>query len=269
MSETTVAGARFSREDVPANYERLLVPHVFDPWARVLLDLAKVSLGESVLDVATGPGTVARLAAERVGPAGHVTGVDISRPMLEVARAKLKGPQAASVEFIESPAVPLPVPDGTIDLVTCQQGLQFFPNRDAALAEMLRVLKPGGRLAVALWAGTPPIPRQAIRQFLAAEGFDVPIPVYPDPQELRSALLAAGFSAVTCEPATLAIEWESAEQVFETFPTSEWASRLAKLSAERQQAALDVARAEILALVQDGKVRYETRANIGLGRKPT
>src|SRR5262249_18794953 len=128
------------------------VPHLFDPWAAVLLSLAAPRPGEAVLDVATGPGTVARAVAARVGPTGKVMATDISRHMLDVARQKTSPPRAAAFESAGSPAAPLAAPDGAFDLVTCQQGLQFFPDRVAALIEMRRALRREGRAAIAVWA---------------------------------------------------------------------------------------------------------------------
>jgi ubiquinone/menaquinone biosynthesis C-methylase UbiE len=105
-------------------YEEYLVPAIFEPWARNLLDRAAPRPGERVLDVACGSGIVARLAAEQVGAAGTVVGVDINPGMIAVAR---KNAGAAGVEWKEGNATALPLPDGSFDLVTCQQGLQFFP----------------------------------------------------------------------------------------------------------------------------------------------
>ena len=76
MSEGTVYGNRFQQADLPRAYDAELVPRVFDPWARELLDALNPQPGEHALDVACGPGTVARQLAQRVGPAGHVTGAD-------------------------------------------------------------------------------------------------------------------------------------------------------------------------------------------------
>ncbi|HEX9970113.1 MAG TPA: methyltransferase domain-containing protein, partial [Acidimicrobiales bacterium] len=111
-------------------YDQLLVPRMFQPLAEVLLDAVEVAPGERVLDVATGPGTVARVAAARVGPTGSVTGADISEAMLTVARGKPAVADGAPLTWVESPACPLAgVEDGSFDAVTCQQGLQFFPDR--------------------------------------------------------------------------------------------------------------------------------------------
>jgi ubiquinone/menaquinone biosynthesis C-methylase UbiE len=143
---------QFTTPSVPKAYEEFLVPRLFEPWARLLLDEVNLQPGEAVLDVATGPGTVARLAAARLGSKGRVVATDIALPMLDIARAKPVAAGAARIEYVESPAAPLEAPSGTFDAVLCQQGLQFFPDRPAALREMHRVLKANGRVAIAVWA---------------------------------------------------------------------------------------------------------------------
>jgi ubiquinone/menaquinone biosynthesis C-methylase UbiE len=145
-------GLRFSDESLPAAYDRLFTANLFGPWARILIDLVEVHPGDAVLDVATGPGTVARLAAARAGASGRVVGIDLSAPMLEVARSKMPEPGAAPLEFLQRSADDLQLPDASFDLVLCQQGLQFFPDQTAALREMRRVLKPDGRVGIAVWA---------------------------------------------------------------------------------------------------------------------
>src|SRR5215470_6682796 len=120
-------------------YERYLVPAVTALWAADLVWRAAPQRGERVLDVACGTGVVARLAARTMG-AGHVVGLDINAEMLAVARAQPAGP--APIEWREASALQLPFPDRAFDLVLCQLGLQFFPDRARALQEMLRVLVP-------------------------------------------------------------------------------------------------------------------------------
>jgi SAM-dependent methyltransferase len=135
----------------PATYQEFLVPAMFDPFARTLVERAGVERGSAVLDVACGTGAASRAAARRAGPDGSVAGVDLGEPTLAVARAQPIDQGAAPIEWLQADATRLPVKDGAFDVAICQQGLQFFPDRPAALAEMRRALKPGGRLAVATW----------------------------------------------------------------------------------------------------------------------
>jgi ubiquinone/menaquinone biosynthesis C-methylase UbiE len=127
-------------------YEQLFVPAEFREWARSMVTAAQVRSGERILDVACGTGIVAREVLERIGPTGEVAGVDADPGMVTVA-ARL----APQVQYRQGIAESLPFPDSSFDAVLCQFGLMFFKDRVAALKEMLRVLRPGGRMAVAVW----------------------------------------------------------------------------------------------------------------------
>jgi len=104
--------------------------------------MAALQPGERALDVACGTGIVARTAARRLGSGGSVVGLDLSAPMLAVARSAATA-EGVAIEWREGSALQLPLADGAFDVVFCQQGLQFFPDRPAALREMYRVLAPG------------------------------------------------------------------------------------------------------------------------------
>ena len=146
-------GAAFASASVPAMtvYADVMVPPIVEPWGYVLLAGLAVEPGEAVLDVACGPGSVTRPAAARSGPAGRVTGCDVSPAMLMVAAGLGQVTGGATIDYRQAPADCLPVPDEDFDVVSCQQGLQFFPDRLAALAEMRRALRPGGRIGIAVW----------------------------------------------------------------------------------------------------------------------
>ncbi|MEX0760974.1 MAG: methyltransferase domain-containing protein [Dehalococcoidia bacterium] len=132
------------------NYQRYFVPAMFTPWARILVEQAAPRPGERVLDVACGTGAVTREVASLVGAGGKVTGLDFSPGMLAVARAQPE-PAGAAIEWHDGDATRLPYADGSFDLVLCQQGMQFFPDRAAATREMRRVLPEGGRAVVSVW----------------------------------------------------------------------------------------------------------------------
>lgn len=129
------------------NYERHFVPAIAMPVSAGLMTAADLQPGERVLDVACGTGVVTRLAAEQVGATGSVTAVDIAPDMIEVARAT-PVPAGAPVDWRVGDAIALPIDDASHDVVLCQMGLMFLEDRAGAVAEMRRVLTPGGRLIV-------------------------------------------------------------------------------------------------------------------------
>jgi ubiquinone/menaquinone biosynthesis C-methylase UbiE len=131
-------------------YERYPARYILGPWAPLLVDAARVAAGERVLDVACGTGVVTRAAARRVGRTGHVVGVDRNPGMIAVARS-LPATSDAPIEWLERSALDLRLDNASFDVVLCQQGLQFFPDKLVALKEMRRVLDHGGRLALSVW----------------------------------------------------------------------------------------------------------------------
>jgi ubiquinone/menaquinone biosynthesis C-methylase UbiE len=110
--------------------------------------------GDRVLDVACGTGIVTRVAIQRYGDLGHVAGVDLNAGMLDVARAHTPATHVP-IEWRQGDVCALPFPDGSFEVVLCQQGLQFVPNPLVALREMRRVLVPGGRLAFTVFSEIP------------------------------------------------------------------------------------------------------------------
>jgi SAM-dependent methyltransferase len=181
-------------------YERVVARHILGPWAPLLVDAAQVTGGERVLDLACGTGVVTRIAARRVGPPGHVTGVDLNAEMIGVARS-LPAPDGGPIEWLEGSALAIPLPDASVDAVLCQQGLQFFPDKALALREMRRVLDRGGRLALSVWSSTG-VYNSAVGEALArfvggdtAARFCASRNV-PAKEELERLAVGAGFSGV-------------------------------------------------------------------------
>ncbi|MFC4116788.1 class I SAM-dependent methyltransferase [Nonomuraea zeae] len=115
--------------------------------AELLCEAARLRAQESHLDVATGTGNVALAAARR---AARVTAVDLVPELLAHARRRAEA-EALEIDFIEGNAEALPVPDGSYDLVTSTFGVMFARDQERAAAELLRVVRPGGRIALACW----------------------------------------------------------------------------------------------------------------------
>ncbi len=127
-------------------YDEFFVPSLFGAWAGPLCDLAGITPGSHVLDVACGTGATTREAARRNGPSGRTVGLDRNGGMLAVAKSR-----SADIEWIEGFAEALPFAGNTFDTVLCQFGLMFFDNRSKALTQMMHVLRPGGRVAFTVW----------------------------------------------------------------------------------------------------------------------
>lgn len=143
--------------DAAETYERFFVPALFRQWTTPLLDAARVDSDTArLLDVACGTGVLARAAAERLGTARGIVGVDPNDGMLAVARRMAPG-----IDWRAGRAEALPCEDASFDAVLCQFGLMFFEDRVAGLEQMMRVLRPGGRLAVAVWGALDGAPGYA------------------------------------------------------------------------------------------------------------
>jgi SAM-dependent methyltransferase len=137
--------------DAPAYYQRT-VELFMRPFAEALV-AATVKPGDAVLDVACGTGCATRIAAEETGFEGRVVGSDLNTGMLATARdVQFSAP--CPIEWREASALELPFDADEFDAVTCQQGLQFFPDQVAGLAEMARVARPGARIGATVWAGS-------------------------------------------------------------------------------------------------------------------
>ena len=133
-----------------SSYERIRYFPIFGKW---LVEMAQIPEGANVLDVACGRGAVLFPAADRVGPSGHVIGIDLADGMARETQLKIERRDLKQAEARQMDAEHLPFTDSSFDFVLCGFSLQFFPHLAQALSEFRRVLKPSGRIAVTTWGG--------------------------------------------------------------------------------------------------------------------
>ena len=274
MSETQSNPALIAAE----NYEKNVVTYTTAPFAAILLELANPTMGERVLDVACGTGVVARQTAPRVGASGAIVGVDINPAMLTVARS-IPIPEGASIDWREGSALSLPLPDNSFDMVLCQAGLQFFPDRPAALREMYRVLKPGGRVAISVWRSPEHNPVAQLIWGTMARHLNTtiseltPAMSLGDADELGTLLTSAGFAEVTIVARSHTVrEPRNPQLVARIFPSVAAVVPTFTGMGEQEKAALAQAvQSEIdLALekyIEGGEQLYPMSAHIALARK--
>jgi SAM-dependent methyltransferase len=252
-------------------YESLHVPALFEQWAPRVSEAARIAPGDRVLDVACGTGVLAREAVTRVGPSGHVAGVDPGAGMLVVAQ-RLE----PSVAWRPGVAESLPFPDESFDALVSQFGLMFFRDRRRALQEMLRVLTPGGRLAVAVWASLDdseayPIEVELLDRLggqAAGDALRAPF-VLGDVSELTGLFEGAGVASVGVESTTGTARFPSIRTMVEA-DLRGWLPVMGVVLEEQViQRILEEAETALASFVAaDGQVVFDSPAYIVSGNKP-
>lgn len=214
------------------------------PASERLVEMAQIRPGHKVLDVATGIGEPAVTAARKVGPTGRVIATDQATQMLAIARERVAALGLTNVEFREIDAEALDFPGAHFDAILSRWGLMFLPNLPEALSRMHRQLKPGGRLAAAVWG--PPLKAPFISLAINTVRQQLQLPPPPpgmlgpfslaDVTILERALAQAGFSDIRSEPLSLLFEWASAEDYtrFQQDIAAPIIAMLANESAERR-----------------------------------
>jgi ubiquinone/menaquinone biosynthesis C-methylase UbiE len=186
---------------------------VLEPVSEVLIDRARAGAGERIIDVGCGCGATTFAFADKVGPTGHVFGVDVSAPMLALAE-KLT-PTRAPVEFALADATVHAFAPASFDMLVSRFGVMFFAEPELSFANLRKALRPGGRVAFACWR-TPRdnpwvmVPLQAAYQHVPKMpqlGPDDPGPFsFADEERVRRILGAAGFSSIVLERHDLALD---------------------------------------------------------------
>ena len=197
----TSMDVRFSGS-VPANYERYMVPLLFQPYADLLAGRAREWQPHRILETAAGTGVVTAALSEAL-PEAEIVATDLNQAMLDVASQRA----LPNVTFQQADALNLPFEGGSFDLVVCQFGVMFFPDKAQGAAEARRVLREGGRYLFAVWDridrnGLSNLSNESLRraypdnppQFMTRGPYS-----YYEPEWVERDLRAAGFTDIVIE----------------------------------------------------------------------
>jgi SAM-dependent methyltransferase len=257
-----------SQIDAATAYEELFVPALFREWAGVVADAARIRERDHVLDVACGTGVLAREAATRTGPAGRVVGLDPNEGMLDLARRL-----APNIEWHAGFAESQPFPDGSFGVVVSQFGAMFFSDHRRALQEMRRVLRPGGRLAIAWWDAIERMPAWAAEAALvrrragaaAAAALTAPFKL-GDASPLAALAIEAGFEDVQVTTHEGSARFPSIRVLVEA-DLRGWLPVMGVVLPEAQIARILDEAEQVLApyVLPDGSISFTTSAHVLVG----
>ncbi|MCB9760927.1 MAG: class I SAM-dependent methyltransferase [Alphaproteobacteria bacterium] len=208
-------------ELVAEDYDRYLTP-LFGPFCEAALELAGVARGHRVLDVATGPGTLARAAHQR---GASVCALDVAEGMLARLQERLEADGVRDVEVVQGDGHALPQADDSVDAAFSMFGVIFFTDTDQGLAELARVVRPGGRVVVSSW---PPVTKSPMMHTLSqAVTRNLPMgPPTPEqlplnsPVAIRAALAQAGLEEIEVRRVVVPSRYESAAEAIDRFTRS-------------------------------------------------
>lgn len=192
---------------VPATYDRLMVPLMFRPWADELARRARQFRSRRILETAAGTGVVTETLRDAL-PEAEIVATDLNQPMLDLAADRLRG---GNIHFVAADAQNLPFDDDSFDLVICQFGAMFFPDRVLGHSEAWRVLRGDGRYLLAIWDRIERNPLSDVAQRVLIDAFPDDPPLfmrkgpfgYHDPMRIEDDLRDAGFGTVEMETVEL------------------------------------------------------------------
>jgi len=189
---------------IPENYDRYLGPVLFEAYAKDLVERANVPEDGSLLEVACGTGIVTRHLRDRLPPGVKIVATDLNEAMIKFAAQKFRSDE--NIEWKPADALDLPFGDESFDVVVCQFGLMFFPDKQKGVNEAFRVLKPNGQFIFSVWDAIEHVDlakaaETVIKQFFPEnppDFYDIPFSFH-DQDELRSVLSTAGFGEITVD----------------------------------------------------------------------
>jgi SAM-dependent methyltransferase len=185
------------------------------PAQAQLMACAGLMPGERVLDVACGTGIITLDAAARVSPGGAVVGVDLSGRMIDLARRRATLGRPANVSFERMDAETLELPDNSFDVALCSLGLMYMPSPERALLEMRRILRPGGRLVLAVWGQRSRCGWAELFPIVSCEIDGDVCPLFfrlGQGDALAEACLAAGFDVIMHSRVSASLVYSNDEQ---------------------------------------------------------
>jgi len=252
-------------EDAARIYEAVYLPALFQEWCPRVSEEANIKAGDYVIDVACGTGALAISVSGNVGPSGKTFGIDINEGMLDIAKSK-----SSSVEWINAPAEALPFKEEHFDCVVSQFGLMYFENQENAMREMIRVLKQGGSLAVAVWDKLDNNPGLAAEEYLWQQVFDGEVDETPyrlgDRDALENLFRSSGVTDIQIVTHEGTARFDSIESWIHTGAKG-WTEDDA-LSDDELKLLLKTAEEELTSFrTADGTVVFPTSAHIVSARK--
>jgi ubiquinone/menaquinone biosynthesis C-methylase UbiE len=253
---------------------------MFLPLTRALIEQARIAPGQSVLDVAGGSGEPSLTIAQAVGPTGFVMCTDAIAEMVAVAEREALACGLKNMQFRQCTADSLPFADESFDVAVSRLGVMFFPDPVAAVREMLRVIKPGGRVALAVWGKSELNPYSYVVTGVVSR-YVPAVPVAPDapdafrfaePGKLAGVLKDAGAIDVTqrvvkfdmAAPLSPEEFWDMRSEISESLR-----EKLKTLSSEDRARLADEVQEAVREFFPDGQMRFPAQMLIVSGAKPS
>lgn len=252
---------------------------MFTPLTRALIERAGIHQGQTVLDVAGGAGEPSLTIAETVGPEGSVICTDAVTQMVQAARAEAERRGSTNMEFRQCTADSLPFPDNTFDVVVCRLGVMFFRDTVAAIREIMRVLKPNGRMAFAVWGKSDINPfcyavTRVMERHVKSPAADPDAPNafrFAEPGKLSNVMRQAGAIDVDegivsfdiAAPISAQQFWQMRSQTSDTLRL-----KLVQLSADEQAQIATEVEQEVKEFFPSGQMKFPAQLIIATGNKP-